>query len=501
MQTQSAHPAFSAAPIPSIAPAIWEVVALLGGSVFLALLLFSGMHSAANLGGPIALAAIVATANWKMVRAAPEAIWTPLFSFRLGVLVFLALGALVPYFVGDALVDRIRNLYAYSPAEAAKANLVWFVYSTVVIASAKLCSLARSETKPIKLGDQLEGWSTARLGIWFFAGGFGYSVLVEIPRLLEWFSFVIPGSLSLIFLAASSVGTFLITYNALQRGGAWYLGIVFVLGAQVVLGLILYNKSMILLPILLSGLAVLLGRVTVPRVLAVTGALLLALNLLQPAVAQGREMHYQAFGSPSGGTIAERLEFITSYWTQGPLRDSERGEGLIRLSYLNIATFMVAEFDMGLAGNSIESAGYALIPRFIWPDKPTVTDVGRELNYYVTGDDTSYIAPTTAADLYWNLGWVGLLVIGPILGMFLWAGTVASYSIIKAQDWFMMPYVLVAFLVGLGTDQGFVVGILVPSVAAAIAFFTLRFAKVFVAIRGDAAGARGGRRSRLEVGR
>jgi len=478
-----------------IFPPLWEIVSLLGSVMTLGLLHLGGVYELVNVAGPILLGTILGIADWRMVRQNPTAIWTPLFSFRLGVLVFLAFGALIPYLVSDPLVDRIKGLYPYSEEEAAKTNLLWFVYATLMIGSAKLASIFRGSETPIELGGRLEGWTTAKLGLLFFAIGISYSLLVELPRALELFEILVPGSLSLVFLTANSVGTFLLTYHALQRGGAWYLLIGMILLLQIALGLVLYNKSMILLPILLSGLAILVDRVTLPRVIGITVALVLTLNLLQPAVAQGRVLHVMSYGTAEGGTsggsIAERLSNVTSLWTEGPLRESETGEGLIRLSYLNVGTFMVTEFDVGLPGNSIEAATYALIPRFIWPQKPAVSDAGRELYYRVTGEETSFLAPTTAADLYWNMGWTGILLLTPVLGVLLWLGTLASYSILRAEDWFMMPFVLIAFLVGLGTDQSFVGGIFVPGVAAIIAFYFLRFSKAFVSV---ATAPQGGRR-------
>lgn len=469
-----------------ISPPLWEIVSLLGSVLSLGLLQLAGLYEAINIAGPLLLATIAGLANWNMVRRNPTAIWTPLFSFRLGVLVFLAFGALVPYLVSDPLVDRIKGLYPYTEQEAAKVNLLWFIYATLIVGAAKLASAFRGSETPVRLGELLEGWTTAKLGILFFAVGISYSLLIDLPRQLELFLILVPGSLSLVFLAANSVGTFLITYHALQKGGAWYLLAAFILLLQIALGLVLYNKSMILLPILLSSLAMLFDRVTLPRVVGITVMLVTALNLLQPAVRQARDLHLLSYGSESGGTtggtIGERMSNITSLWTDGPLRENESGEGLLRLSYLNIGTFMVTEYDVGLPGNSIQAATYALIPRFIWPQKPVVTDAGRELYYRITGEATSFLAPTTAADLYWNMGWAGILLLTPVLGVFLWAATLASYSIVSAQDWFMMPFVLIAFLIGLGTDQGFVVGIFVPAVAALIAFFFLRFAKAFVSL-------------------
>jgi hypothetical protein len=91
--------------------------------------------------------------------------------------------------------------------------------------------------------------------------------------------------------------------------------------------------------------------------------------------------------------------------------------------------FMVGEVDRSglMLGETMKYAGYAFVPRVLWPDKPTVTRgawFSSYLGLYDTeADATTAIGMTAAGELYWNFGIIGVLVgmiaIGCALG-FLW---------------------------------------------------------------------------------
>jgi hypothetical protein len=91
--------------------------------------------------------------------------------------------------------------------------------------------------------------------------------------------------------------------------------------------------------------------------------------------------------------------------------------------------FLVGEVDRSgfMFGETMKYAGYAFIPRIIWPDKPTVTR-GAWFSTYLglfdtEAEATTAIGMTAVGELYWNFGIIGVLVgmfaIGCGLG-FLW---------------------------------------------------------------------------------
>jgi hypothetical protein len=74
-------------------------------------------------------------------------------------------------------------------------------------------------------------------------------------------------------------------------------------------------------------------------------------------------------------------------------------------------------------GETLEYVGYALVPRLVWPEKPTVTR-GLWFDTLVRGDQIqSALGQTATGELYWNFGIagisIGMFVIGAMTGL-LW---------------------------------------------------------------------------------
>lgn len=465
-----------------VAPPDWEVGGLIGLTLIAALLFTAGIYGVVNLFAPLGLGIILGAASWTVARRNPEFIWTPLFAFRIATIGFISIGSLVPYISPPDVVDYIMALYSYTPGELAKTNLIWAAYTATVMATVRLASLFRPvRGSALHAGRPLRGWTAIGVGTLFFAVGFGVVVLVSLGSALGVINIVVPAALMLPFEAASGVGIFLIAYHGIARGGWWYFVVAVVLVLNLVLGLILFAKTLVIFSVLFVGLALLAHRVSVWRVLIVTAALLVALMSLQPAISQARLIHMDQYGAGQiGGGIAERLGYALSYWTEGSINPDEQGNGLSRLSHVAIGSYLVTEHDLGMNGRTIEAAAYALIPRFLWPEKPVITAASNELSYRVTGQYTNALSPTTAGDIYWNFGWPGLFLLTPLVGIALWWTTLRSFQIIAVRDWFMMPFVLVSYRMGLAVDAGFVIGIFVPTIAAIIAYHLLRLAKLLL---------------------
>lgn len=467
-------------------PPLWELLAL--GACFVGFLtayLLSAFVFV-RIGIPLALIAILGAAAGLAARRDSAFLWTPLFGFRLGNVVFTGFGSLIPYIVDENQLARIYTLYNFNDAEAAKLLVLWLMYIAAVMISVRVTALVVPRVSQRQIGAKVAWLNAGSLGLSFFGAGLAYAVLIDLGFALGLHALVLPGAVSTVFQAVNAVGIFLLVLVAFERGGGWYALAIFTLLVSVALGLVVYNKSMILFPILLVSLAVLIRKVTAIRVIGATAALFFALSILQPAIEHARNEHTRMFGVESGtsggGSIAERTANVVSYWTVGPVNEEDLGSGITRLSYLNIGTYLVAQYDLGIGGDTMSSAAIALIPRFIWPEKPILTDVGSALNEQIFGSASSFIAPSAVGDIYWNFGWWGLVVLAIPIGIAIWLGTVVASGIITRQDWFMMPFVLLAFRTALQTEQGFVVGMLVPTVFAYLLLIALRLTKELLAM-------------------
>jgi hypothetical protein len=471
----------------SLAPTGAELAALALLSLFMAILLGIGAYDVVSFTSPLLLSAILGAAMIHLIRTHPEALWTPIFVVRLSALTFFGVGSLFLYVLGPDFMDVVLGLYNYSAEEGAKAHVVWLVFISTLLIAARAGLLFLTGEVRVRRSDQL--MSTVQLGVIFFVLGF---TLGTLPTLLNSFgliAFTPPGFFATAMQAVYSVGIFLIAFWAFGRGlsGAFLiLGLVVV---SLLFGLLALEKSSIIYPQLLLSLAYLMRGATIRRLATVTVLLVAVFAILQPLVAYQRVQQTQQYGDAPVFNPIERLGYAANWVISPEARESgaSNAESFTRLTYTAPAAFVITEYDQGRASDAVSQTLIALVPRILWPDKPSTTSVGIDLYYYLTGRTTSQIAMTVPADIYWNLGWAGTLIIPLLLGPLLMLATVTSYRIVAARDWLMMPFVLLCFRIALSTDNSFVPAVLVPAVMAFIVYWALWGARLLLPVRGAAA--------------
>lgn len=456
-----------------------EVVALIlllaiGVSLHLA-----GGYTAVAWLVPPGLLIILSAANWKMIRADSNTLWTPLFSFRLASSVFLGFGGILSENVSVVAQQVYLAELTYTAREASHVFLIWLSgVVAVMIGCLLVARLRRSEGGEEGPADD-SAKRTLLLGSLFIFAGLGYTYGVRLPIELGILPIgTIPNAVSTPFDAALAVGVFLLSLWALRVGGVALLAIPAVLIAGCSIGLLLLTKQGVLLPLIFFGLAVLFERITLLRIAAVTALLVASFAILQPMIAYARD-----FVSPDLPLDAqERIGKLTDYLVHGDNLAEENNleTDFLRFGHTHVAAFIVDRYDRGMPSTEVRNSLVALVPRIVWPDKPILTQGAADLYFLVSGREGSALATTTFADLYWNAGWFGVLGAGFVWGCLMWIGTTASLKIVKRRDWLMMPFVLLAFMIGLSAESAFTVGVFIPTVAALIAFYLLKWVKLFL---------------------
>jgi hypothetical protein len=76
-------------------------------------------------------------------------------------------------------------------------------------------------------------------------------------------------------------------------------------------------------------------------------------------------------------------------------------------------------------GATLTPIAATFIPGILWPDKPSIA-AGQVFNRTFFGGDVgdTYISPSHVGEVYWNFGWIGIVVIMPLIGALL--GLVAA---------------------------------------------------------------------------
>lgn len=456
-----------------LAPKAGELVLTFVALVLGSAMLVSGAYELAEWSLPLMIGGIAVIGMVQMVKRHGAAVWTMLFSMRFAAFVYIGIGSLIPLLAGDLSRDYILALYNYSPEEATRVSIACLAGYLSMLMGVKLTSIIKPGFPPVA---QLRFSSVGalRLGLVFMVIGLGYAYLVGIPAAVSG-AFVLPGSLVVLLTAIGAVGLFLTTLWATEKGGLAFLLPLSGLLAQLLISLILIEKATFILGLLLMGLAFLLQRFTTFRAAMVGLALASSLALMSPMIENARLTHLLAHPELTGGTIGERVDYHLRYLNGERMR-SLQGDTptvFVRLHYTSTSAFVMTQYDVGRPSDLIAGSLYVLIPRAIWPDKPVTSEIGRELNMLIQGHGGNALGIIVFTDAYWNFGWAGLLIFLPV-GAFMWWASCVSCAIVASRNWLMMPFVLVAFQIGLSVNNAFVLAWLTPAAIAIVLFFILK---------------------------
>lgn len=224
-------------------------------------------------------------------------------------------------------------------------------------------------------------------------------------------------------------------------GSVERLAIICLLAFQIILGILLFNKTEMLTPIM----AFMIGAVVYSRSYKLPLLLLVSVAWVfwftNPLISMGRlhgEYHatentvFQRMGilaDTVNASLINRREILNPGATATPqinvaerMAPIERARSVgLRFDIASIQGFLIKEYDEGRPGFTLADSWTALIPRFLWIEKPIITRFGTELNVRYHDNDPaqrfSAIAPTYTGEAYWNYGWLGVIVVSVYLGI------------------------------------------------------------------------------------
>ena len=98
-------------------------------------------------------------------------------------------------------------------------------------------------------------------------------------------------------------------------------------------------------------------------------------------------------------------------------------------------------------------------PASIYPDKPIITDIGRDFTVMANGNYDSSTSPSIPSEGYWNAGWPGVALFALLLSTVLTLWSIYSTIVFDRDAWHLLLVVLLGMRVGTRID-----GFLVPDV-------------------------------------
>ena len=421
----------------------------------------TALVSAANLMGAACYCALLVAGGWRALRLSAYAIWTPMFWFRFTAAAFYGFGALVTFLAPHQTVSYVLAFYSYTEEELLRVNLLNAASTLILLLAVKLCGrlLAprRGAGGSAAFGRKDDGLPYVDLqlcAILFLGIGLFVRYFLELPYQFGMLGFVLPGIIMQLknFIYVGLFVAFVLVFrgNRSWAAIAWPLLLV-----ETFVSLLTFGKQDTLVNLLMP----LLAAFTVSHNRRVLGVGLLGLFAayvaIKPVTDYGRVELGRMKGNISQATLGERFEILGRF-SIGEVSANTAVylpmAWFARLSYAGPQAFALSLRDRGVEGNSLDRASYALIPRLLWPDKPEVTGLGKEITYLAQGFDTSSTGISIFAEAYWNQGVLG------VVSWSIWAAVVylgyTAYAlrVLRQGAYWFLPIVLLGILGGHSGD-------------------------------------------------
>jgi hypothetical protein len=462
----------------------WEIGGLIG--LILAYLAAGelageGLVSLLNAAGPLWLMGVLIFGAVRMARPNPDNVWSSLFWFRIATAIYFGFGNFVPNIVNTATKLYMEAFFLFDDQHLLKLNMIVAVSTlTTLFAASLIGRLGSRHLRPVSLQGNdrqllLVGSAFALVG---FVVKFGFLLPYTLGTTGDE---VVTGTFATVGLLAP-VSIYLLARYVLDHRPALLPFIIVALLLDMGVGVLTFNKSEVLVSLIMFLMAYLGRGLTVWRLTVAAAAMLMTFVQIVPIADYGRAQMFGRYRSIGVGGLAERFQIVEGYLNEPAAVGVEEGVqgALSRLSYANAGSFAIDQFDRGFPGRTLESALAVLVPRVLWPDKPIISDLGREFNLLATNNPNSFSSPGIFAEAYWNSGWWGVILLMAAVGVLL--GGISRFALrwMTQRRWLLFPVVILGMRMGFRVDGMLVVDYIGAAGLAAVAYVSIALVERFV---------------------
>lgn len=387
----------------------------------------------------------------RLIRRVPESIWAPAAWLPISFAVFYGFGPLVTVYGNSATIQAMdATLLAVSQAQVFKANFLSVTGVISVTAGFWLAERLRAHSirpHPISMVNRLNIKPSSLALVFVF---FGLLLRHGILKPIEWgsLSAVVPGVIGALGPLAD-VGFGLLAFSMIvNRRRILYQIFWLTWPIHLFLCLLSLSKAEIIVAMLLPALGAFMAHRDRNRLFINIAIMVLVFSLSQSWVNYGRGMIASESGTISQAGYGTRVDLLGNYLS-GERMPTVRHESLqdwwTRLNFSHVQAYAMEQYESGMPGSTLSNVWMYFIPRLVWPDKPALEGPGKIFYSLVTGrEGTSFLALSVFGDLYWQFGWLGVILVCPLIGWFFSVISFRSVTIMKDRYFIMMPVVLLA---------------------------------------------------------
>jgi hypothetical protein len=418
----------------------------------------------------------------RMVKAHPVLIWSPLPWFMIACAAYCGIGPLAYHYGNEATIASCDGYYMISESELVRSNFLNLIGIASVMAGVYLGVrvFVKNRAVPSTRWSAPDLAHLGRLAVFFLVVGVLVKYALVLPYEFGMLGFVLPGSVgTLQYFTLFAMAVLMLLVH--QGDAKWRPVLCILVASEFVTAILVFSK----MSVMIFFVVLLLGRVLIAKRLRpiLVGSLLIAITFaaVAPLVSHGRASLIESTGTHYKAGLGTRFDIVRAYLTSG----GDTGDyapsqlGWARLNYANAQAFAMNSFDAGVPGGSFSLVFYALVPRFLWPDKPIMT-MGREFNYLVNGNLESSSAPGLFGEGYWNGGWLAVVLSSLFVGFVLASFTEYSMWAIANRNLLYLPIVFAGIKMGFRPDDWFVATYVGATVTAVCMHFVLRCLSVFL---------------------
>jgi hypothetical protein len=438
-----------------------------------------------NTIGLVGFSIVLAWAGYRQMKLNVASLWTPLLWYRVALLSYYGIGSLVPIWTNADTQELMKGFYSYFPYEIVKLNLVIATFHLIFLTSVKILFVAISNNSISKVFRNRKfinpsNFSMIAFGSMCLVVGSAVNYLIIFPQIVGWinlslFSTVV--NLSVL----SWLGYFMVIFWGLENKRREFIiwPMALALG-ECAIGFFAMSKSVMLMPLVMVSIAFIYHHRSLLRISLFAGCFVTLFMFLSPIITHVRDMNGKYYDSAVQAKDIPGL--YVSYFTTGVESDqfAEVETGWMRLSFVNAGTFVINQYDHGMPGNSYRYLWIVWIPRVIYPEKPIITDVGRELSYAANGNYNSSSSAGLAAEAYWNGGWLLMIGVAIFLALVFGLWTIYSYEVIQRKAWHLFFVVLIGMRMAIRVDGAFVSDIVGPIALVVLAHIALELMNRFL---------------------
>lgn len=418
-------------------------------------------HRFLNVAGPIGLALGCGLCSLFLVIKENKAIWTPVPWTLLAFAIFYGMGPLYPIFGGTGAMDRVSRTWVFREDVLWQTNIMnMFAVSSMVFGFCLFASLFKR--RDMATAQQSEQFlqrqiPIAKVAVFFFLLlGLPVKYLLVLPVRFGVSQIVVPGVLGS-FLWFILVAVVFLGFLSHRLGGGWSVTFYALCGAELLVGLLLLNKSELLYVPIMAVLGRFLSHRNISFVVRMGFGIFLLYLAIKPVVKEGRRV-LDTRGTRSHAGFQERSSAVQEAYTNlgSSVSDSDDDvEWWARFCYVPPHAFVIDQYDSGLPGRSFDAVWYVLIPRVLWPEKPTFVE-GREFTFLFVGHRSSFTGIGLVGEAYWNGGWLSIFLTFFYVGFVFSLLSISSMWIVSRFEWFFLPLVMFGIIMGLGVNGWFV---------------------------------------------